>query len=118
MSTERKDVDVLVAHSGWGGTPVVGDIQADPDTKSGSWTTDDPLHATNNNTSTDIHCSFPTPTGDLTVGAGLQEFRVLLRPFSSTQTGDPDWRIELWEFDKSLTMLEIPLFRLLGTPMN
>jgi len=95
MATERKEPDVLIGSSGV--TGVVGDIQADPDVKSGSWTAADPIRATGNNTNIEIHCSFPSPSGDLTVGAGLQEFRVLLRPFDSGQTGDPDWRIELWQ---------------------
>ena len=99
MATERKEPDVLVASTGL--TGIVSDIQADPDTKSGSWTAADPLRATGNNVSTDIHCSFGSPSGDLTVGADLQGFRILLRPFDSGQTGDPDWRIELWEFEAS-----------------
>jgi hypothetical protein len=89
--------DVLEASSGV--TGAVTDIDEDPDTK--SWTAADPIRATGNNVSTSIHCSFPAPTGDLTVGADLQEFRVLLRPYDSGQTGDPDWRIELWEFEAS-----------------
>jgi hypothetical protein len=94
MATERKEPDVLVAHTGWSGSPVVGDIQADPDSK--TWPAADPLRATNDNTSTDIHCSFPDPTDTLTVGADLQEFRV---------TGDPNWRIELWEFESAVWSL-------------
>lgn len=97
MTTERKEPDVLVANTGWGGTPVVGDIQADPDSK--SWTAADPLRATDNNTSTDIHCSFPTPTDTLTSGADLQEFRVQCREFDSAQTGTATIRVELWEFE-------------------
>lgn len=95
MTAERKEPDVLISSTGL--TGVVADIQADPDTKSGAWTATDPLRATGNNVSVDIHCSFPSPTDNLTVGADLQEFRVLLRPFDSGQTGDPDWRIELWQ---------------------
>lgn len=97
MATERQEPDVLVASTGLTGT--VSDIQADPDSK--SWTAGANLRATSNNVSTDIHCSFPDPTGDLNTGAGLQEFRILLRPFDSGQTGDPDWRVELWEFESS-----------------
>ena len=93
MAAERKEPDVLISSSGL--TGVVGDIQADPDTKSGAWTAADPLRATGNNVSVNIHCSFPSPSDNLTVGADLQEFRVLLRPFDSGHTGDPDWRIEL-----------------------
>ena len=76
-------------------TGSVTDIDEDPDAK--SWTATDPLRATSNNVSTTVHCSFPAPTGNLTTGADLQEFRVLLRPYDAGQTGDPDWRIELWE---------------------
>ena len=99
MATERLEPDVLVADSGWAGTPVVGDIQDDPDTK--TWPAADPLRANNNNTSTSIHTSFPSPTGDLTIGADLQEFRVLCRQFDTGQTGTPDIRLELWEFEAS-----------------
>lgn len=95
MATERKEPDVLISSSNV--TGAVGDIQADPDTKTGSWTAADPIRATGNNVDTEIYCSFPSPTGNLTVGADLQEFRVLLRPYDSGQTGDPNWRIELWE---------------------
>ncbi len=95
MSAERQEPDAIIGSTGLSG--VVADIQADPDTKSGSWTATDPLRASGNNIDVEVHCSFPTPSPNLTVGAGLQEFRVLLRPFDSGQTGDPDWRIELWQ---------------------
>jgi len=49
------------------------------------------------NVNTDVRVTFPTPTGDPTVGADLQEFKAWVRQFDTGQTGDPDCRIELWE---------------------
>lgn len=84
--------DTLISSGGFSGTPVVGDIDDGVDVSDNSW-----LVASGNNTSTDIHVSFPTPTDPLTVGADLQKIRARIRPFDAAQTGDPDWRLELWE---------------------
>ena len=55
------------------------------------------IAATGNNTNTEWGGDFPTPTGNPTVGADLQEFRAGVEEFDSGQTGIPQARIELWE---------------------
>ncbi|MEE8607214.1 MAG: hypothetical protein V3S55_06410 [Nitrospiraceae bacterium] len=55
------------------------------------------INATGNNTATEYGVDFPVPSGDPTVGAGLQEFRAGVLEFDSGQTGTPTARIELWE---------------------
>ena len=67
-------------------------VDDDPDSPDGEW-----LIASGNNVNTSVLASFPTPTGTPTVGADLQEFRVLVRQFDEGQTGTPQARIELWE---------------------
>ncbi len=67
------------------------DHDEDPDVSSVT------INATGNNTSTEYGADFPTPSGDPTVGVGLQEFRVGVEEFDSGQSGTPTARIELWE---------------------
>jgi hypothetical protein len=67
------------------------DHDEDPDVSSVT------IAATGNNVNTQYGVDFPTPTGNPTVGAGLQEFRAGVEEFDSGQTGIPDARIELWE---------------------
>lgn len=55
------------------------------------------VNATGNNTHTEYGIDFPTPSGNPTVGADLQEFRAGVEEFDSGQTGTPKARIELWE---------------------
>ena len=40
---------------------------------------------------------FSMPSGNPTIGAGLQEFRALFRQFDEAQSGTPKARLELWE---------------------
>ena len=91
MTTERKSPDgttfTLVELSG-----AYTDVDDDPDSPDGLW-----LIASGNNVNTSVLASFPTPTGNPTVGVGLQEFRVLVRQFDEGQSGTPTARIELWE---------------------
>jgi len=94
MTAERQEPDTLIDSTNYG-SPVVGDIQADPDSK--TWIVADPMRCTSNNVNPNIHCSFPTPTDTLTSGADLQNFRVQTREFDSGQTGTATIRIELWE---------------------
>jgi hypothetical protein len=70
-------------------TGAVGDIDDDPDFPDGSWLT------TTAGTDTDLRVSFPTPGAALQAGAGLQEFRVLVR--TTGENPDPSVRLELWE---------------------
>lgn len=90
MADERQSPDVILAITEL--TGLVGAIQDDPDSPDGSW-----LVADNNNVNTAVRISVPTPTGNPTVGADLQEFRVLFRQFDEAQGGTPEGRIELWE---------------------
>jgi hypothetical protein len=55
-------------------TGVLADITDDPDSADGNW-----LTADSNNADSDLAVSFPTPAGNPTTGAGLQEFRVQYR---------------------------------------
>jgi len=55
------------------------------------------IDATGNNTNTEYGVDFPTPSGNPTAGAGLQEFRAGVIEFDPAQTGTPTARIELWE---------------------
>lgn len=89
MATERQAPDAILAISDVSG--VVGDIDDDPDSPDGLW-----LDGWDGNGNSDCRVSFPTPTGNPTVGAGLQEFRVQLRKTSSGGF-DCDWSLELWE---------------------
>jgi len=91
MTNERQSPDgstfTLVQLSG-----AYTDVDDDPDSPDGDW-----LTASGNNVNTSVLASFPTPTGSPTIGADLQEFRVLVRQFDEGQTGTPEARIELWE---------------------
>lgn len=71
---------------------IVANLDDDPDSPDLDWAV-----ATSNNVSTDVRTSFGTPTGPLTPGAGVQEFRVLVRKNTLSGTGTPTARIELWE---------------------
>lgn len=90
MATERQAPDAILLQTNLSG--VVGAIQDDPDSPNGNW-----LTASGNNANTDVRTSFPNPTGNPTVGVGLQEFRALVRQFDEGQSGTPTARIELWE---------------------
>lgn len=86
----------LGAYSDWDGAPPPSaNLLADPNTF--SWPTDDPWRAANNNVSPEVIIVFDPPSDTLTVGADLQTFRCQARPYSSTQSGSPTCRIELWE---------------------
>ena len=90
MAAETKVPDAILAATEQSGAFTV--IDEDPDS-SGT----DFLTSSGNNVNTDCRVSFPTPTGNPTVGTGLQEFRIQVREHDTGQTGTPDGRIELWE---------------------
>lgn len=91
MATERKSPDTIAAITNLAPNNVAY-IQDDPDSPDGNW-----LVASGNNINTDVRTTFPTPTGNPTVGADLQEFKAWVRRFDEGQTGTPEARIELWE---------------------
>lgn len=97
MATERRIPDSIASFTAMtadvgSGDPIVTEIDDDPDSGDAFW-----AKATGNNVDGDIRVTFPTPTGTLTVGAGLQEFRAQVRQFDTGQTGTPTARIELWQ---------------------
>lgn len=90
--TERQSPDVLIAQDNLTGT--VTDIQDDPDSPDTNW-----LTAISNNVNTVCHVSFPTPTGNPTTGAGLQEFKIWVRKdaVGGVGAGIPTVMIDLYE---------------------
>lgn len=68
----------------------LGDIDEDPASPDGVFGTWDG----NGNTSCVV--DFPTPSGNLTEGAGLQTFRVQIRRDPGTGSNSVDWSLELW----------------------
>jgi hypothetical protein len=72
MATERQPPDALLVQTNLSGA--LADIDEDPDTPDGAW-----LTAISNNADSICVVSFPTPTGNPTVGAGLQEFKFWVR---------------------------------------
>lgn len=88
MSQEREAPDVILELTNL--TGVVSEIQDDPDSPDANW-----LDAASNNVDSICRVSFPTPSGNPTVGAGLQEFRALVRKFGGT--GTPTAYIALYE---------------------
>lgn len=89
MATERKSPDAILELTNL--TGVVSSIQDDPDSPDGNW-----LLQVSNNADSVCRVSFPTPTGNPTQGAGLQQFKIWVRK-SPGQTGTPTVRIELYE---------------------
>ena len=90
MATERQSPDTIAVSSNLSG--VIGDIQDDPDSPDTNW-----MVASGNSSNVDVRVTFQTPTGNPTVGAGLQTFQAYVRQFDTGQTGDPNCRIELCE---------------------
>ena len=88
MATERQSPDGLLQQDNLSGS--LSDIQDDPDFPDGNW-----LTYITNNVDTVCRVSFPTPTGNPTQGAGLQEFKIWIR--RQPGTGIPDCRIDLYE---------------------
>jgi hypothetical protein len=76
MAIERLAPDAILASSNLNG--VVTDIQDDPDSPDSNW-----LTTQGNNDNGFLRVSFPTPSVALVPGAGLQEFRLLLRKNNS-----------------------------------
>jgi len=88
MATERQSPDVLIVQTNL--TGAVTDIDEDPDSPGADW-----LTYITNNVDTVTRVSFPTPTGNPTVGADLQEFKIWVR--KQNGTGTPTVAISLYE---------------------
>lgn len=88
MATERQSPDGLLQQDNLSGS--LSDIQDDPDSPDANW-----LTYISNNVDTVCRVSFPTPTGNPTVGADLQEFKIWVR--KQPGTGVPQVQIDLYE---------------------
>jgi len=80
MATETLFPDAILTQTGLVGS--VTDIDEDPDSPDANWLTTNASNGV-------LDVSFPTPTGSPDTGAGVQEFRVLLRK-DAAAGGDPD----------------------------
>lgn len=96
MATETQAPDAVLDSTNYT-TLNIGDIDEDPDSPDGAWGTWD------GNGDTICRVSFPTPTGNPTTGAGLQEFRVLIRETGGTNSAT--WSLELWENGAQVSVL-------------
>ena len=90
MAAERLAPDAILSLTGGSGS--VTSIDEDPDSPDANW-----VLVTNNNTDLDLRVSFPSPSGNLASGADLQNFRWQVRKNSTSGTGTPTTRAELWE---------------------
>jgi hypothetical protein len=90
MASERQPPDAILASTNLSGS--VSDIDDDPDSPDSNW-----LTATVDGNDTMVRVSFPTPTGDPTTGAGLQEFRFQVRNTNNPGGNDPSYSIHLYE---------------------
>ncbi len=97
MATERQSPDTIAASLNYS-SPVVTAIDEDPDADGGDWL------AWDGNGNTDCLVTFPTPSGNPTAGAGLQEFRALIRN-DAAGTNSTSWSLELWENGVQVSVL-------------
>lgn len=99
MATERLAPDAILTQTGLSGT--VAAIDDDPDSPDANWLVTSAQNQTNV-----LRVSFPSPTGALTAGADLQNFRAQLRK-SSTNNGrtDDGWQLWLYENNTSIRQL-------------
>jgi hypothetical protein len=86
---EAEVIDTVVSSTNLTGA-TVANLDEDPDAPDADWATATALG------NTELRIGFPTPSDVPVTGAGLQEFRVLLRKDAATGT-DPTYSIELWE---------------------
>lgn len=98
MATEALAPDVLIVQTNLSGT--VADIDEDPDSPDANW-----LVATDGTQNTICRVSFPTPTGNPTVGTGLQEFKLWLRSTSMSGGKDTSFDVVLYENGGSVSTL-------------
>ena len=85
---ERQSPDAYVTQTNLDG--VIGDIDEDPDTPDGNW-----ADAVSDSSDVLAHVSFPSPSGNLTTGSGLQNFKIYAR--RSTSAATPTIYADLYE---------------------
>lgn len=96
MAAERLAPDALALATNLSGT--VAAIQDDPDSPDGAWLT------TTSGGASDLRVTFPSPTGNPTTGAGLQNFRAQIRK-NASGGNNCGWSLELWENGVSVSVL-------------
>ncbi len=89
MPTETLVADSIAAQANFSPTVVLADIDDDPASPDGTWALWD------GNGDSALTVTLPSPSGDLTVGADLQTFRVLIRRDSGSGTNSVDWSVRL-----------------------
>lgn len=97
MATERLAPDAVLDSTNYLSLALAS-IQDDPDSPDALWGAWD----TGNTT---CRVSFPSPSGSLTPGAGLQEGRALIRKAGGTGGNLPAWSLELWEAGALISVL-------------
>lgn len=97
-ATESLAPDALLQQDNLSGT--LADIDEDPDSPDTNWL----IHIASK-TDTVTRVSFPTPTGNPTMGVDLQEFKVWVRQQPDGAGADPTVRIELYEDGVSLATI-------------
>jgi hypothetical protein len=75
----------------------IDDDPASPDASFGTW---------DGNGDTSALIGFPTPTGDLTEGSGLQVFRAQIREAAGGGSNSVSWSLELWEDGVLVSVLD------------
>jgi hypothetical protein len=89
-ATERQSPDVLLQQDNLSGA--VTDIDEDPDSPDANW-----LTYSEKDDDTKCRVGFPTPTGNPTIGADLQEFKIWVRQQPDGGGADPTVSISLYE---------------------
>lgn len=89
MATETQSPDAVISSAGLDVSGGISVVQDDPDSPDANW-------FTTNASDGSCRLSFPTPTGNPTTGADVQEFRVLLRK-DAAGGGTPTFSAELRE---------------------
>lgn len=70
----------------------LGKIDDDPDSPDANW-----IDPPDNNTNVFVRFSMPTPTGNPTPGAGLQQIRIWVKKDPTAGTGTPTATIQIYE---------------------
>ena len=100
MATETLAPEALLDQTNLTGT--VADIDDDPDSPDGNWLTE-----VDDGDDSICRVSFPSPSGNLTTGAGLQEFRAWIRRSQTAGGNDPTVDLELYEAGTLVTQISL-----------